>query len=160
MKKTIICNDVYNKQVEIEASRAKFRLAAYAYIVNDKNQLLVVRVKNTGKFWLPGGAVENDELMEDGLRRETMEEVGIEIVPQKFISYHQHFIYFNPEDELNNQVAFYFSCKPLSLEITGTGDEGDHAARAIDPQWQDIDSLKADDFHVFGQKVLDDLKKI
>jgi len=59
------------------------RIAFKAVIVNQQNQVLVLREAttydegtNTGKYHFPGGRLEPGENWQDGLRREVLEETG------------------------------------------------------------------------------------
>lgn len=61
-----------------------FRLAAKSFIVNDQNQLLILKrePKNVQKpnIWeLPGGRLELGENPIEGMKREIREEAGIEV---------------------------------------------------------------------------------
>lgn len=56
--------------------------ATVAFILNEKNELLVVRRKNEpakGTLDLPGGFVDMDETGEEGVAREVKEETGLEV---------------------------------------------------------------------------------
>ncbi|WP_420122377.1 NUDIX hydrolase [Nakamurella sp.] len=48
-------------------------------VVNDEGQVLVVQRRDNGDWQPPGGILELDETIEEGLRREVREETGIEI---------------------------------------------------------------------------------
>lgn len=50
-----------------------------AAIVNDAGQVLAIRRRDNGHWEPPGGVLELDETIEDGLRREVREETGLEI---------------------------------------------------------------------------------
>jgi 8-oxo-dGTP diphosphatase len=50
-------------------------------VVNEEGKVLVVQRRDTGKWEIPGGVLELDESIHDGLRREVREETGIEITP-------------------------------------------------------------------------------
>src|SRR6476659_812543 len=57
-------------------------LSAVVYVERGDEILLLKRAAGSalaGQWFLPGGAVERDELPEDGARRELREEAGIEI---------------------------------------------------------------------------------
>lgn len=63
-------------------------VAAKAVIVNAKGQVLVLResgkhATNTkvGRYQLPGGRIEKGEPFFDGLKREILEETGLEVTP-------------------------------------------------------------------------------
>ena len=49
---------------------------AAAIILNEHNQLLVVRKKNTNKFMQVGGKLEKNEIAENAVLREIKEEIG------------------------------------------------------------------------------------
>jgi len=58
-------------------------LGVGALIFQDRNLLLVERAKEPLKgFWsIPGGIVEAGEKLEEGIRREVLEETGLEVEP-------------------------------------------------------------------------------
>ena len=59
-----------------------YALGAVVYVERGDEILLLKRAEGSalaGQWFLPGGAVERDELPEDGARRELLEEAGIEI---------------------------------------------------------------------------------
>jgi len=52
------------------------RIAAYAVISDDLDRWLLVRAKESGLWFLPGGGVNFGEHPEECLRREVLEETG------------------------------------------------------------------------------------
>lgn len=50
-----------------------------AVIVNDAGQVLAVQRRDNGHWEPPGGVLELDEGIEDGLRREVREETGLDV---------------------------------------------------------------------------------
>ena len=50
-----------------------------AIITDDHGRVLVVQRRDNGKWEPPGGILELDETIEEGLRREVREETGVEI---------------------------------------------------------------------------------
>lgn len=58
-----------------------FRRAARVLLLDENNQVLLVRLAYRGKRWwaAPGGGLENDETHEDAARREVAEETGFEL---------------------------------------------------------------------------------
>lgn len=53
------------------------RLVASLFIVNDSNELLLVKETKVDKYGLPGGKVENGESMREAALRECLEETGL-----------------------------------------------------------------------------------
>ena len=58
---------------------------AAAVILNEQNQLLLVRKKNTQFFMQVGGKLEVNELPEETMLREIHEEIGVKATIQQFI---------------------------------------------------------------------------
>jgi len=77
-----------------------------AIILNDKGEMLVVKSPKWKTYTIPGGHVDVGETIEDALRREVREEVGLDvdvikmlnvhdaIRPREFIS-EKHFIFID-----------------------------------------------------------------
>jgi 8-oxo-dGTP diphosphatase len=55
------------------------RVGAFAVIFDDAGRVLVSRRVDSGWFNLPGGGVDPDETMPEGLAREVREETGLEV---------------------------------------------------------------------------------
>jgi ADP-ribose pyrophosphatase YjhB (NUDIX family) len=55
------------------------RVGAFAIIFDDVERVLVSRRTDSGWFNLPGGGVESDESVTEGLIREVREETGLEV---------------------------------------------------------------------------------
>lgn len=50
-------------------------------VVDDHDRVLVVQRRDNAKWELPGGILELDESIEDGMRREVLEETGVHVDP-------------------------------------------------------------------------------
>lgn len=57
------------------------RSAARAVLVDDKWRVALIDATNRGYYKLPGGGIDDGELIEEALRREVVEEAGYEIEP-------------------------------------------------------------------------------
>jgi 8-oxo-dGTP diphosphatase len=67
-------------------------ISVYAAIRNDKGEFLLLKrsedsVTNPGKWDLPGGKLEREEILEEAVVREVWEETGITIVPGEIGGY-------------------------------------------------------------------------
>ncbi len=131
------CFTMFGKKKRVPLSSLSFRPSAYGVIMND-DKVLVVNTKSTGKYSLPGGGVEIDEVIEEGLKREVQEEVGIDIHVEKFIHFNENYFYYDPLDEAVHSYQYFFLCTPK------TNLRDDHVPsdlEAYDPQWMSIDQL-------------------
>lgn len=57
------------------------RCACLVELNQAKNKLLVVRVRDNVKWYLPGGKIESGETKEQALIREIKEELNIDLIP-------------------------------------------------------------------------------
>lgn len=63
------------------------RLGAFAVIRDEEDRVLLVKQKRSRRAWtLPGGKVDDGERVLDGLRRELMEETGLEVNPRQLVA--------------------------------------------------------------------------
>lgn len=81
-----------------------YRFSVHAIILNEKGQVLQLKQSYKNKLWgLPGGGVEPCETIHEALKRECMEEIGVDIniIALTGFYYHEHY---------NSQVGI-FMCK-------------------------------------------------
>lgn len=112
--------------------------AAAAFIFHQAQLVLCLRAKEPalGKLDLPGGFIEFDESIEDGLRREIREELNIEVA-------HFRYLCSAPNDYRYAEVHYkttdaFFVCEAPDLsDIRPADDVGDFrlvAPAALDPE--------------------------
>jgi 8-oxo-dGTP pyrophosphatase MutT (NUDIX family) len=61
----------------------KNHLKCACLVALNNNSLLLVRVRDNQKWYLPGGKIEPNETAEQALIRELSEELNIQIIPDK-----------------------------------------------------------------------------
>jgi 8-oxo-dGTP pyrophosphatase MutT (NUDIX family) len=132
--------------------RLILRPAAYALIVHD-GKLLLLKMRHTGKYHLPGGGINIGERMEETLKREAREETGIEIDVVRFAHFEEVFFYYDPSDRAYHGLHFYFICRPKTLRLL-TDDQVDDES-AEQPRWVEILGLHPEDFQFHGDVVLE-----
>ncbi|NQZ84662.1 MAG: NUDIX hydrolase [Nanoarchaeales archaeon] len=113
-------------------------------IVNNKNQILLAKRVETGKFnncWsIPGGTVEHNETFEEALIREIKEELNCDII---WFKYFQSY-FFDVNEYICRPIYFYGE---ISGEINLARDELSEYA------WFDLENLKIFDLDLaFNQK--------
>jgi ADP-ribose pyrophosphatase YjhB (NUDIX family)/phosphoglycolate phosphatase-like HAD superfamily hydrolase len=82
---------------------AQHSVSVAAVIINDHGQALLIQRRDNQHWEPPGGVLELDETIEDGLRRETREETGLDIEPVALTG-----VYKNMTRGI---VALVFRCK-------------------------------------------------
>lgn len=92
------------------------RLVASLFIVNDANELLLVRETKVNKYGLPGGKVENGESMRQAALRECLEETGLTATIE-----HLLFVSEKPKTHEGNTVLRYI----YKATVSSLGGEGE-----------------------------------
>ncbi len=87
-------------------------VGAAALILDQQERLLLLRRTDNESWGIPGGAMEPGESLVDTVKRETLEETGLQLEEMTFFDIFsgpdQHYIYPNG-DEVYNVVAVYLS---------------------------------------------------
>ena len=105
----------------------------------DKNgKICVIRSAKYGYIQIPGGGIEDDESLEQALRRETREETGFEIREIEPLGYFRE----NRESVRNihnwkKSITFAFVAK-IEKEV-GTDYTDDEIAEGFEPSWIKVD---------------------
>jgi 8-oxo-dGTP pyrophosphatase MutT (NUDIX family) len=131
--------------------RLILRPAAYALIIHE-GKLLLLKMRHTGKYHLPGGGIHIGERMEQTLKREVLEETGIEIDLVRFAHFEEVFFYYDPSDRAYHGLHFYFLCRPTTFKLLADDMLKDESAEQ--PRWKEILDLHPTEFQVHGDIIL------
>ena len=125
-----------------------------AFIVNNKNQILLVKSFKwaNGKLWsVPGGRVEMGELISHAVEREAIEEVGLKV---KFVKTFAVFDAVNPKNFYKNHHFIFLECLCRSKDSNFKLDK-----REIqEARWFDFKELENIKLETFTKKAIDVLK--
>jgi ADP-ribose pyrophosphatase YjhB (NUDIX family) len=80
----------------------KHSVSVAAVITDDQGRALLIQRRDNGHWEPPGGVLELEETIEDGLRREVQEETGLDTEPQRLTG-----VYKNMNRAI---VALVFRC--------------------------------------------------
>lgn len=96
-----------------------FKKRARAIILHEGKLVTLKRVKKNETYWVfPGGGVEEGETLEEALKREIKEELGVEVAVGEMI-----FMYHFKTDHQDDDEYFYI-CQITGGELgTGQGPE-------------------------------------
>ena len=148
----VVCITLDGQTKVFQSDQLKLRPAAYGLIMHG-GKLLLVKMRHTGKYHLPGGGIHIGERIEEALKRETREETGIEIDVVRFIHFEEAFFYYDPSDKAYHGLHFFYLCKPKTLRLLPTEQAGDGSAEK--PRWVEMRGLHPEDFQFHGEVVLE-----
>ncbi|GHE76900.1 NUDIX hydrolase [Streptomyces vinaceus] len=111
-------------------------------MLREDGRLLAIRRADNGTWELPGGVLELTESPEAGVRREVLEETGIEVEVQELTG-----VYKNTSRGI---VALVFRCK-----ATGGAEHTSEESTAV--AWLTPDEVSAQMSEVFAIRLLDAL---
>ena len=111
-------------------------------VVRDDGKILVIRRRDNGHYQAPGGILERDERIEDGMIREILEETGLRVEPEQLTGIYKHMSL--------GVVALVFRARCLG----GTPAVTDETAEIL---WMDRDQVAARMTEAFAIRVIDTL---
>jgi len=147
----VLCVTLNGQTKVIDRERLILRPAAYALIVHD-GKLLLLTMRATGRYHLPGGGIEVGERMAETLKREALDETGVEIEVGRLIHFEEVFFYYDPSDRAYHGLHFFFLCQARTVETLPDEQVVDDAAEK--PRWVEIATLKPEDFQYHGEVIL------
>jgi len=147
----IQCELITGEMKDVPADELVFRPAVYA-LVYDAPKLLLVNTRSTGKWFFPGGGVEQGERVEDGLRREVLEETGMHLVDLKFFTFKESFFYYEPHQQGYHCLNFFYTASLADKEAADVAH--DLVSEADGFEWVDVSTLQPADMQSFAGEML------
>jgi 8-oxo-dGTP diphosphatase len=111
-------------------------------VVDDQDRVLVVQRRDNGRWELPGGVLELEESIHDGMKREVLEETGVHVEPVRLTG-----VYKNIKVGV---VALVFRARYVSGNPTTT-DESQSV------EWWSAEDIRAKMPEVYAVRALDAL---
>lgn len=125
-------------------------LGAYGLIIKDNKVLLIKKFGGpyNGKLDLPGGTIEFGERPEDALKRELMEEVGIEVVDYQLFDADSVFFDWQVKEDVLvkvHHIGIFFKVLSYTNEIKKEVEVNDVNDDSLGADFFDISKLSKDE---------------
>ncbi|MFV8232578.1 NUDIX hydrolase [Mycolicibacterium peregrinum] len=122
------------------AATPKHSVSVAGIVVRDDDRVLVIKRDDNGHWEAPGGVLELEESFEAGVRREVLEETGLEVTVERLTGVYKNLTH--------GIVALVYRCRPVGGEPHATEE-----AREI--RWMTMEEVQSAMVPAFGVRVLD-----
>lgn len=122
------------------ATTPKHSVSVAGIVVRDDGRVLVIKRDDNGHWEAPGGVLELDESFESGVRREVLEETGLEVTVERLTGVYKNLTH--------GIVALVYRCRPA-----GGGPHATEEAREI--CWMTREEVQSAMVPAFAVRVLD-----
>jgi 8-oxo-dGTP pyrophosphatase MutT (NUDIX family) len=105
--------------------------SANVIVVNDQDEILMIRRTDNGNWAVPGGGMDLGESITDTAVRETEEETGITCEITGLVGIYtnpRHVIHYTSNDEVRQEFSVVLTARP-------TGGELRPSSESAEPQW-------------------------
>lgn len=120
----------------------KHSVSVAGVVVRDDGRILVIRRDDNGRWEAPGGVLELHESFEDGVRREVLEETGLEVTVERLTGVYKNLTH--------GIVALVYRCLPTQGITHPT-------AEAREVRWMTSDEVQSAMNSAFAVRILDAL---
>jgi 8-oxo-dGTP diphosphatase len=118
----------------------KHSVSVSGIVIRDDGRVLVIKRDDNGHWEAPGGVLELDESFEDGVRREVLEETGLEVVVERLTGVYKNLAH--------GIVALVYRCRPTAGDPHATEE-------ASEIRWMTKEEVQSAMVPAFGVRVLD-----
>ena len=87
------------------------RPAVYCLMFNHLKDKIAIIETGDGKYFLPGGGIEDNETHEECMKREALEEMGMEIELGQFIGCAQRYFFSTNEYQYYLSEGYFYLCE-------------------------------------------------
>jgi 8-oxo-dGTP diphosphatase len=108
-----------------------WRPAVYCIMFDSQKDKMAIIQTSDGKYFLPGGGIENNETHEECLKREALEEMGMDIEIGRFLGSARRYFYSTNEYKYYLSEGYFYLCDK-GLEISKPTEE-DNFLKWIEP---------------------------
>ena len=131
---------------ELELTCPRLRPAARAVVLDPSDRILLVRFEfSDGPLWAtPGGGLEGEESLRDGLHRELQEEIGLDAPDDPQHLWHQEVVAEGHATGYDGVINDYFLVRTDPFTVGGTLTEAELQAENVHGhRWWTLEELVA-----------------
>ncbi|MDR2976279.1 MAG: NUDIX domain-containing protein [Streptococcaceae bacterium] len=136
--KNIRATDIYGKEYSIEVKNLSLSIHVYGIAVKDSRILVLPGYDG---FGFPGGTLELGETHRETLRREFLEETGLEIEIDQLLGVYDSFFRDEEYDISDQSLLIFCSVKIESGEISDAGFDAAEKKFAKKAVWKTLEEL-------------------
>lgn len=107
------------------------RPAVYCVMFDSQKIKMAIIQTKDGKYFLPGGGIENNETHKECLKREALEEMGMDIEIGSFVGCARRFFYSTNEYKFYLSEGYFYLCN-IGKQISEPLEE-DHNLKWMEP---------------------------
>lgn len=122
------------------ATTPKHSVSVAGIVVRHDDRVLVIRRDDNGQWEAPGGVLELDESFEDGVRREVLEETGLQVTVERLTGVYKNLT--------RGIVALVYRCSPADGDTNRT-------AETREVRWMTREEVQSAMSPAFAVRVLD-----
>jgi ADP-ribose pyrophosphatase YjhB (NUDIX family) len=137
--KMVMCVDRHGNQIQVPADQLTFRPSVYGIILQH-NAVLLSKVWDGYDF--PGGGLEIEEDLREGLKREVKEETGLEVRPGPVVACENSFFKLPYTERLVHTILMFFLCEVRGGSISKEFLCEQERLYAQAPEWVELSSLR------------------
>lgn len=145
--KPVIGHTIDGSSAQLNPEQLIWRPSVYALIFDHQDRILLVDNYMNGKKHFPGGGLEINESLLDGLRREVWEEVGLQIEVEKLILVDDDF-YITPAGSQWHVLLYYYRARVVGGTLRDSILDDEISGN---PHWVDPQMLTPEDFSASWQ---------
>lgn len=130
-------------------------VGCYGIIRKDNKVVLIRKARGayTGKLDLPGGGIEYGETPEETLKRELLEEVGVEVSSYKLKKAITHYEIWQVDNDLKEDLSHYAIIYEVNIENDNSIKATPDGLDSLGAAWYDIDKLDEKDLSPLAKVV-------
>jgi 8-oxo-dGTP diphosphatase len=121
----LVYNSYYMKRPKFKKNHVVTSVVA---VIIDENDKILLTKRNIppflGEWVMPGGKIDLGESIIAAVKREVLEEVGLEVEVQDLLNVFEH---VTPGEDNYHFIILYYRCFPISSEIKHNVDEVEEA---------------------------------